>query len=197
MRNLCSPVCLFVGLIVLLFGFNAVADGVYRWQSAGGVTHYSTTPPNKNAKPADLPKITKAPMPLPATKLISCEGHGGVNCEAGADVDGSVICYDGFKDASSPHRFACSSPKLEIADISPLDKDGAFTVFVRNSKSVAAQKVSVSFKDATPKGSPLTGPETIDPSGTGEFKYTPAQGAEVLIKKPTTGQILLSCANCP
>ncbi len=29
-----------------------------------------------------------------------CSGHGGVNCDAGPDSDGSVICNDGWKDSS-------------------------------------------------------------------------------------------------
>ena len=29
-----------------------------------------------------------------------CSHHGGVNCSAGADSDGSVICNDGWKDSS-------------------------------------------------------------------------------------------------
>jgi len=30
----------------------------------------------------------------------ACSGHGGVNCSAGADYDGSVICYDGWNNSS-------------------------------------------------------------------------------------------------
>jgi hypothetical protein len=30
----------------------------------------------------------------------ACSSHGGVNCSAGADTDGSVICYDGWKNSS-------------------------------------------------------------------------------------------------
>jgi len=29
-----------------------------------------------------------------------CSWHGGVNCAAGADWDGSAICNDGWKDSS-------------------------------------------------------------------------------------------------
>ncbi len=29
-----------------------------------------------------------------------CSGHDGVNCKAGADVDGSVICSDGWRNSS-------------------------------------------------------------------------------------------------
>lgn len=30
----------------------------------------------------------------------ACSSHGGVNCSAGADIDGSVICNDGWDDSS-------------------------------------------------------------------------------------------------
>jgi hypothetical protein len=30
----------------------------------------------------------------------ACSGHGGVNCSAGRDSDGSVICYDGWRNSS-------------------------------------------------------------------------------------------------
>lgn len=30
----------------------------------------------------------------------ACSGHGGVNCAAGPDSDGSVICNDGWRDSS-------------------------------------------------------------------------------------------------
>lgn len=30
----------------------------------------------------------------------ACSSHGGVDCSAGPDIDGSVICYDGWEDSS-------------------------------------------------------------------------------------------------
>lgn len=30
----------------------------------------------------------------------ACSGHGGVNCSAGSDTDGSVICVDGWENSS-------------------------------------------------------------------------------------------------
>lgn len=34
----------------------------------------------------------------------ACSGHGGVNCSAGPDSDGSVICVDGFRDSSVQYQ---------------------------------------------------------------------------------------------
>lgn len=30
----------------------------------------------------------------------ACMGHGGVNCAAGPDTDGSVICVDGWRNSN-------------------------------------------------------------------------------------------------
>lgn len=34
----------------------------------------------------------------------ACSNHGGVNCSAGPDTDGSVICNDGWKDSTITYR---------------------------------------------------------------------------------------------
>ena len=34
----------------------------------------------------------------------ACTGHGGVNCPVGPDVDGSVICADGYRDSSIKYQ---------------------------------------------------------------------------------------------
>lgn len=34
----------------------------------------------------------------------ACGEHGGVNCPAGPDADGSVICADGYRDTSLKYQ---------------------------------------------------------------------------------------------
>lgn len=34
----------------------------------------------------------------------ACSGHNGVDCAAGADSDGSVICVDGWKGSSAQYH---------------------------------------------------------------------------------------------
>lgn len=34
----------------------------------------------------------------------ACSGHGGVNCAAGPDADGSVICADGWQGSSVSYQ---------------------------------------------------------------------------------------------
>lgn len=38
-----------------------------------------------------------------------CSHHGGVDCSLGADVDGSVICSDGWKNSLCFHLRLCNS----------------------------------------------------------------------------------------
>ncbi len=173
----------------------ALAAPIYKWVGKDGVTHYSSKPLTKEAKEADLPPIMRADVKIGAQKLVTCDKHGGVNCSAGADRDGSVVCYDGFREASNRFRFTCTAPKLEIADIADPAKDGSFKVFVRNSKSVTADKPALSYSPPEGGAVLLNGPDSIDPFGMAEFTYLPRPGQEV-IEKPQVAQLSVSCANC-
>lgn len=168
------------------------ADEVYRWEE-NGKTVYSSTPPHQNAKPAELPEIMRGEVKIPKNLLVTCDKHGGVNCEAGPDSDGSVICYDGYRDAAARFRFSCNTPKLEVADIAEPDAEGKLSVFVRNSRSVAARKPSLHW---TREGSKvaLQGPEEIAGYGVGEFVID--LSADQTRQKPSIGELQLDCENC-
>lgn len=49
----------------------------------------------------------------------ACSWHGGVNCAAGADIDGSVICSDGWRDSSVSYSSMaeCQQPTYCLAPI--------------------------------------------------------------------------------
>lgn len=181
---------------------NADPRAVYRWEDPKtGSIHYSSKAPSKDARPAELPKITRGEVKVNKTKNVTCDSHGGVNCQAGTDGDGSAICSDGFKDVTTRFRFACSSPKLEITDISELTEAGNFTIFVRNSKSVAAKKPVVSYQPDFGDKVTLTGPASVEPFGIAEFTFNyeelALKGKTLkLSKKPNAGQIDVSCENC-
>lgn len=174
----------------------ASASPVYKWVDRQGITHYSSTPKERDAKIAELPPIMRGELKLPKMNLASCGEHGGVNCQAGTDADGSVICYDGFRDSSQRFLFTCNAPKLEISDISEITDDGAFTVFLRNSRSVEAKNPTVVVK--TPSGNPLKlkGPSKIDPFGVAEFLFGP-DPSKTFSLKPSVGEVEVSCTNCP
>ena len=174
----------------------ATADEVYRWEGPDGVVHYSSEPPEVDAAPAELPRITRGRLGLQAKALETCENHGGINCQVGADLDGSVICLDGFKDTSTRYRFHCNSPKLDLSDISDIKESGEFSILVRNSRSVAAEKPEILLRlTDSPAAIVLKGPREIDAYEVGEFIYNPAEyGA--LTEKPKPEQLTITCSNC-
>jgi hypothetical protein len=172
---------------VYLIGFalqGAWAQGVYKWQDENGVVHYTSKAGKAGAKAADLPPITRGEMKL------------GVDCAAGADVDGSVICGDGFKDATARYRFHCNSPKLLVADVSNRTAEGDFKVVLRNAKAVAAVKVALFFERPDKREVPLDGPGEVKPFGAAEFTLAKAD-TEGLANKPLPTQFRIVCSNCP
>ncbi len=186
-------------LVLLQLGLLAASAGakpVYKWQDETGTVHYSSKPVNKNAKPAELPPITRGEVQLTKRKLISCGDHGGINCKAGADTDGSVICYDGFRNASPRYRFSCNSPKLEISEIGDIEADGSFRVMVRNAKSVVASSAAVLFKPDMGPEVKLVGPDEIEAFGIAEFRFNP-QDNDIPQTKVDLAQLDVKCANCP
>jgi hypothetical protein len=173
----------------------AQADDVYRWVDKAGLVHYTSKPPTKDSKPADLPPLLREGARPVKIELASCDKHGGVNCQAGPDKDGSVICLDGFTEATARFRFTCNSPKLQVSEISELDKDGQFRVTVRNTKSVQADKPVVAFNLPSGEKVNLDGPSKIEPYGNGDFVFKPKNKA-VLASKAKPEQLVLSCFNC-
>lgn len=186
--------------LALLFVANgAQADNVYKWQDDQGNVHYSSKAPVKNAQPANLPPIMKGNVKLASAKITNCDRHGGVDCKRQADADGSVVCMDGFKGSVEKFKLTCTSPKLEIADIGDIKKDGTFSVYVRNSKPVAAQKPVVALIQKDNQELLLKGPQEVEPFGLAEFSIKP-EGKKALIDPASVrlnpSKIKLSCANC-
>lgn len=181
--------------LLTLPSFSPLAEDIYRWVDKNGNVHYSSEPNSPKARPAELPPIMRAEMKLPKAKVISCSTHGGVDCEAGADsTDGSVICYDGFKDASAPFRMSCSSPKISVSTISEPTLGGVVTVVVRNSKAVTAKEPLLAYLLESGEEVALEGPDKIDGFGMAEFTLnTLSLQKEDVLKE---SKFKLSCANC-
>ncbi len=196
-------------IIFLLVSFyissSALAESsIYTWKDEAGVTHYSSKATDRKARAAELPEIMKGEVKLvpDSFKVESCENRGGIDCRAGPDGDGSVICNDGFKDATIRYRFSCSSPKLSVAGVSERRADGSFTVTVRNSKPVVAKGVKVEFHAGQEDLIGLVGPPEIEPLGTGEYAYSRGRDPQALsarveeLVKPDPGKIDITCGNC-
>lgn len=186
---------IFGASTVFIFCGTSLADRVYRWEDDTGVVHYSNQQPAPHAKPHELPEIMRGEVKIAELAGFSCVDHGGINCQAGPDKDGSVICFDGFSEASTRFRFTCNSPKLEIAEVSEVAGDGKFTVFVRNANSVPANNVALTFTAENGEAVQLNGPAELDPFGAGEFTFKIDAG-ENAPKQVTLAQLLISCSNC-
>jgi hypothetical protein len=174
----------------------AQAQEIYRWQDESGRIYYSDSPRDQNDKPVALPDLTKEDLDGKIDKIKSetppnCEKHGGVDCNKGPDIDGSVICLDGFTDAILPFRFRCMEVRLEaeyalafgeeqVEPVSNKKKIGsmlngrapsALWVTLRNMSAVEAFGVSVTFVFPGTKQKPLPaiGPERIPAYGLAEY----------------------------
>ena len=190
-----KSLCIIVALTLLAKVSIAGAE-VYKWQDDNGVVHYSSKPTSEAAQPADLPHITRADVSIPSSGLVSCSKHGGIDCQAGPDPDGSVICMDGFTGATTRYRFHCNTPKLSISEVSDQTPEGTYKVAVRNAKAVKANKVSLFFERPDGKEVPLNGPAEVEPFGAAEYVLDKVD-AEGLSSKPTIANLRLACSNCP
>lgn len=185
----------FIVLAIFLLP-QLTAAQVYSWKDEKGQTHYSSKKNTKNAKPVDLPEIMKGDVAVPADLLVTCANHGGIDCEAGQDEDGSVICRDGFKDAASRFIFTCKSTQLELVNISKLDPaSGEYTILIRNKQGVRAKKVEVAYQLAKKNEIKLEGSKNINAFGVGEYKisgmYFITDG-----KDPQNAKVKFTCENC-
>jgi len=182
-------------LVITSLSSYSFAEDIFKWTAEDGVVHYSTKQADPKARLAELPKITHGDYKLGKATGITCDKHGGINCQAGADADGSVICYDGFDSAVARFTFMCGSPKLRLSDISGPDEIGHISVFVRNERSVPAKEPVVNFTNSEGATLKLKGPTQIEPYQMAEF--TMISGALAKSKqKPDENQFSVTCTNC-
>ncbi|MCI5066370.1 DUF4124 domain-containing protein [bacterium] len=174
----------------------APGGGVYTWKDENGVVHFATKAADPKAKKAELPEINRGDVKIAKPKLISCSAHGGTDCQAGADDDGSVICHDGFRGASARYRFTCNAPKLQITQVSPVDELGNFLVTVRNAKSVTAVSPALLYTPEAGVEIALKGPKEIEPYGVVDFLFEP-KDADIPTGTVQLAQLEVKCANCP
>lgn len=202
------PVAIFSTIIVAQIAVNQVSGengGLYKSIDDKGVAHYSSKPIKKGAVKVELPPIMRGEVKVPTGYLITCREHGGIDCQAGADSDDSVICGDGFKDSAQRFRFSCSSPKLEISSVSSPQEDGTFSIILRNSRGILAQQTVVTVTLPNGKSAALEGPKEVEPFGTAEFTYVPStaksdplsNSQKIAFKgKPGMDKFSVICENC-
>lgn len=193
-RGICGLIGV-VSLVTLCAGTGYADSAVYRVERDGKI-EYTTKPTHPEAKPAQLPKLGRWKLETPEIINHTCGAHGGINCARGADKDGSVVCFDGYTDSIQRFAFECTAAKLDVLEVSPLDRHGGFTVTVRNNKSVPAKKTQLTFKPQRMEpGFTLVGPDEIEGFGVGEFRFNP-RGGHPGRQQPKISQLIVSCENC-
>jgi len=197
------PLSLFIAsCLAVLFSAVANANDIYKWIDSSGKVHYSTTPrvapptafqsAPETARAAVLPEIQRENIDqrisaIRSTTPPSCGAHGGIDCTKGADVDGSVICVDGFLQAGATYSANCSEVKLslkpptviteegaalgELAELSQLAEKRPYAIqfLLRNTSGIAAEGVRVEFIVPGQERFEAIGPERVEPFGAAEY----------------------------
>lgn len=181
----------FLSFFPLVTCLSAVEAQVYKWTDQDGVTNYSSVKPHEAATPAELPPIVREKVTADPIKLsFSCSSHGGINCSAGPDQDGSVICLDGFRDAMTRFKFRCASTQLTALEIEKMEDH--LSVWVRNEKQIEAVEVAIQMTLPTGEAIIAEGPSAIAPSELVEFTFRGIDLEQVY----TLAQIQPTCRNC-
>jgi hypothetical protein len=158
-------------MLALAIGLPVFSEPVYKFEDpTSGVPFYSSDKANNKFEEADLPEINKAEMHLMPVAKKTCNGHNGIDCSLGADIDGSVICRDLFRDSVERFAFMCKFASLTINGIGKKSKTNTIPVYIRNSKPVAAKKPVVKYKSDLGYSANLAGPDEILPYAIGEFE---------------------------
>ena len=209
-------------LCLLLTALPPSAQGqVYRWVDDKGEIHYSTSPSRRGAEPAQLPEIKResAEQRIETIREATpdnCQSHGEVDCTKGPDVDGSVVCLDGHRDAVGQFHTYCSTAKLQFERVEILDRSGSLLrngtvnemrraafveITIRNVADVPAQgvKAEISLPRA-PYPAVASGPAEVERFGLGEYRIDlgPLQQylGERLERDFKKLRITLDCKNC-
>jgi hypothetical protein len=175
----------------------AQASPVYRSTDKNGRVTYSSKPSlGGKSTQLELREIMKGGT-IKKDDGNGCSQHGGVDCPGGADKDGSVICVDGYKDASTLYRYTCPVAHLELLSITQKDGAPSALVVIRNSRSVDAIAPTARIRSKTGPGIPLHGPTRVEGGGIGVFEVTVPKG--VLpggSQKLLRNHLWITCGNC-
>jgi hypothetical protein len=198
------------------------AEEIYRWTDANGRVHYSSNQQTEAA--ATLPTIQRENLDQKIASIRqnispSCSTRGGIDCTRGSDDDGSVICVDGFRDASTRFANHCREAKLALKSSLVTDSKGvergdfkelsqilekrsdnlplAIQFFIRNSSGVRAEEMKVEVIVPGEERFDALGPSDIEPFGAAEYTL----GLETVMQRyPLQSlkrlKVRAGCANC-
>ena len=186
------------GLIVLLLGSIsslALCQEIYTAQDESGRVIFTNRGTEDTVGPVPLPTLGK--FDPEHTKILipsTCAKHGGVDCRAGADIDGSVICGDRFKESELTFLQACSTTRLEVVSFSGPDSSGEYMVKLRNLRDIAAQMPSIRMFFKPSKPLEVGVPDDIAPYSTAEIPFRPASSN--LVSPLKRSDLWITCENC-
>ncbi len=204
-----KKIFLIIPLILISSSF-LIAEDVFKWVDDEGNIHYSNNSQDSQGTKAELPELEKSDFKDRLEELNSisnqtCIKRGGVNCEAGKDGDGSVICLDGYKDSSEEFQALCTEVRLQSSINLPENRSRKrltimpLTVIVRNNSAIIAEdvRVEVSLLKAlnlsVREKLILEGSKNIPAFGISEYTFTGKTFDERILRK---GNISTSCKNC-
>jgi hypothetical protein len=164
-----------LSLLVLVSTSQATpAPAIHRTVNADGVPEYFARPGDQRGAGVNLPPLRRATIDAASRRDLTpatCRGHGGVKCSSGADSDGSVVCYDGFRESAQSFNDNCASARLVLTELRQIE-GVKYAIVLRNTAGVPASGVRFSYKPSIGLAvelSPVEGPETIAPYGSAEF----------------------------
>ena len=194
---------------------------IFRYVDEEGKVTYSTTALPNSEQAISLPEIQKENIDEKINILLksvpeNCEKHGGIDCSAQADTDGSVICLDSFRDAELPYRFHCLEANLQIFSFTLSDTEnkaisfnptkpfsyqapqaGLLQISIRNNSNVDATGIKVFINKSWREKIFALGPEVIKSYEVQDYSFNiqelKALDRAFAINK---GTVKIECVNC-
>lgn len=104
--------------------------------------------------------------------IASCNKHQGADCEAGPDIDGSVICKDNFRAAVERYTSTCKYfEPVKVLSVSKKLLDGTYAVLLKNNTTNPQSEISLMQKSSG-KQMKFVGPEIIEAGKTAVYRIS-------------------------
>jgi hypothetical protein len=184
-------------LTIFSFLSESYAQSIYIEKKPDGSTVYTDKPKNPDlAVQKQLPQIPRyEPSNIPIQKIESCSIHGGNDCLAGPDTDGSIICSDGYKESRARYNFLCKQAKLTVENFVVSDDGSKINFSIRNRGEVGAYNIVVYFKQNGLLKSTSQQIEKLDAFGAVEIEFNHLKLLDKSIPY-LVDNISISCNNC-
>ena len=196
--------CLFIAFIFSAQSRTASqensGDTIYKGKDARGRLVFSNKPLDDKSQKMDLPEIKKEDIDSKISRLKkltpkNCLEHAGVDCTAGPDTDGSVICSDGYKEAVLRFQDKCTEALLRVenAEIKKTGRLNQLKLVLRNHSPVKAKNVRTEISLPKKKLKLAKGPTSVEPWGLAEYLLKD-YGDETLSSNKVRYKV--RCKNC-